>query len=137
MAKTSSKGSGRPIPRVEVRLELSPEEGAELLETLQDRFERNMDRHQGLAWSAIQAKLEAHPQKLTSLCAMESTGGEPDVVGYDRSADAYIFYDCSEQSPSGRRHICYDGEGEQERVRRALSQAATPWTSLPPWASTC
>ncbi len=114
------KGSGKPIPKVEINLEFSPEQGEELLKTLQVRFEKNMDRHKGLEWSKIQAKLEAHPEKLSSLNAMESTGGEPDVVGYDKTKGEYIFYDCSEQSPSGRRSICYDGEGEQVRVKKGV-----------------
>lgn len=120
MAKTPSKGSGRSIPRVEITLEPAPEQGEALLESLQDRFERNIDRHAGLEWSRIQERLEAHPEKLSSLYAMESTGGEPDVVGYDDAAGEVIFYDCSEQSPAGRRSICYDGDGEQERVKQGV-----------------
>jgi len=109
MAKKSAKGNGRPVPKIEIDMEISPEQGAELLNTLQVRFEKNMRRHQGLVWSQIQAKLEAHPEKLASLNAMESTGGEPDVVGYDQKSGAYIFYDCSAESPKGRRSLCYDG----------------------------
>ena len=78
------KGSGKPIPKVEINLDISPEQGAELLATLQLRFEENMERHTGLEWSEIQARLEAQPEKLSSLHAMETTGGEPDVVGYDK-----------------------------------------------------
>lgn len=114
------KGSGKPIPKVEVNFEISPEQGEELLKTLQARFEKNMDRHEGLEWAKIQEKLEADPDKLLSLYTMESTGGEPDVVGYDQKTDEYIFYDCSEQSPSGRRSICYDGEGEQVRIKKGV-----------------
>jgi hypothetical protein len=120
MAKKSSKGRDRPIPRIEFTPSLSPEQAEALLKTLQDRFERNMDRHQGLEWPGIRERLEAHPEKLSSLYAMESTGGEPDVVGYDSETDEYIVYDCSEQSPSGRRSICYDGDGEQERVKKGV-----------------
>jgi hypothetical protein len=87
---------------------------------LQGRFEKNMDRHKGLEWSKIQAKLETHPKKLSSLNAMESTGGEPDVVGYDETTGEYIFYDCAAESPKGRRSICYDGEGEEERVKKGV-----------------
>jgi hypothetical protein len=83
MAKKAAKGSGKPIPKVEVNLELSPGQGEELHNTLMVRFEKNMNRHQGLKWPKIQAKLETHPEKLSSLNAMESSGGEPDVVGYD------------------------------------------------------
>jgi hypothetical protein len=100
MAKKSSKGSGKPIPKIEINLELSPEQGEGLLKTLQVRFEKNMHRHKGLEWSKIQAKLEAHPEKLSSLNGMESTGGEPDVVGYDQKPGEYIFYDCSAESPN-------------------------------------
>jgi hypothetical protein len=120
MAAKPSKGSGRPIPKVEVNLELTPEQGEELLKTLQVRFEENMDRHKGLDWSKIQAKLEAHPEKLSSLNAMESTGGEPDVVIYDEKMDEFIFYDCSAQSPEGRRNICYDGAAQQEREKKGV-----------------
>ncbi|MBN1267314.1 MAG: DUF4256 domain-containing protein [Anaerolineales bacterium] len=120
MAKKASKGSSKPIPEVEVNLKFSPQQGEELLATLRDRFEQNMLRHEGLAWSEIHEKLKAHPEKLASLYAMESTGGEPDVAGYDQGTKEYIFFDCSEQSPSGRRSICYDREGEAERVRKGV-----------------
>ena len=123
MAKKSSKGSGKPIPKVEINLELSPEQGEELLKTLQVRFEKNTNRHKGLAWPKIQAKLEAHPEKLSSLYAMESTGGEPDVVGYDKKTGEYIFYDCSAESPKGRRSICYDREGQEEREKKGVHPA--------------
>ena len=114
------KGSGKPIPQVEINLEISPEQEQQLLEVLKLRFEKNAARHKGLEWAKVQAKLEAQPGKLSSLNAMESTGGEPDVVGYDEETDEYILYDCSEQSPSGRRSICYDGEGEQARVKKGV-----------------
>ncbi len=120
MAKKAAKGNGRPIPKVKVNLELSPEQGEELLNTLQVRFEKNMDRHEGLEWPKIQAKLEAQPEKLSSLKAMESTGGEPDVVGYDEKTDEYIFFDCSAETPDGRRTICYDGDGQAERVKKGI-----------------
>ena len=80
----------------------------ELLNVLQTRFEKNMNRHQGLEWAKVQARLEAHPEKLRSLNEMESTGGEPDVVGFDKKSGEYIFYDCSAESPTGRRSLCYD-----------------------------
>jgi hypothetical protein len=123
MAKKPSKGNGRPIPKVEINLELSPEQGEELLKTLKVRFEKNMNRHKGLEWPKIQAKLEAHPDKLSSLNAMESTGGEPDVVGYDKKTGEYIFYDCSAESPKGRRSVCYDGEGQEERETKGVHPA--------------
>jgi hypothetical protein len=120
MTKKASKGSSNPIPKIEVSLEFSAQQGNDLLETLQARFEQNMQRHEGLEWSKIQAKLKAHPEKLSSLYAMESTGGEPDVVGYDQGSKEYVFFDCSEQSPASRRSICYDGEGEAERIRKGV-----------------
>jgi len=123
MAKKSAKGKGKPIPKVEVNLELSPEQSKELLNTLQVRFEKNMNRHKGLEWPKIQAKLAAHPEKLSSLKAMESTGGEPDVVGYDEKTGEYIFYDCSAETPEGRRTICYDGDGQEEREKKGIHPA--------------
>ena len=123
MAKKPSKGNGRPIPKIEINSELSPEQGEELLKTLKVRFEKNMNRHKGLAWSKIEAKLEAHPEELASLHAMESTGGEPDVVGYDEKTGEYIFYDCSAQSPKGRRSICYDRDAQEEREKKGVHPA--------------
>ena len=123
MAKKSSKGSGKPIPKIKIDLEFSPEQREELLKTLQVRFEKNMNRHKGLEWSKIQAKLEAQPEKLSSLHAMENTGGEPDVVGYDKKTGEYIFYDCSAESPKERRSICYDREGQAEREKQGVHPA--------------
>ena len=120
MPKKTSKDSGRPIPKVEINLKLSPEQGEELLKTLKNRFEENMDRHKGLEWAKVQARLEAHPEKLSSLNAMEFTGGEPDVVGFDNKTGNYIFCDCSAESPIGRRSICYDGEGQKEREKKGV-----------------
>jgi hypothetical protein len=86
-----------------------------LLEALRARFEQNMRRHEGLAWAAVQTKLETSDEKLRSLEAMESTGGEPDVVGYDKKTGEYLFVDCSAQSPKGRRSLCYDGAALEAR----------------------
>lgn len=94
---------------------LSPEQREELLGTLKSRFEKNMSRHNGLEWANVQAKLEANVEKLWSLNEMERTGGEPDVVGYDKETDEYIFYDCSAESPKGRRSVCYDREALESR----------------------
>ncbi|PKO16168.1 MAG: DUF4256 domain-containing protein [Chloroflexi bacterium HGW-Chloroflexi-10] len=123
MAKKSSKGSGKPIPKIEINLELSAEQLKELLKTLKVRFEKNMNRHNGIEWSKIQSSLEAHPEKLVSLNAMEGTGGEPDVVGYDKKTGEYIFYDCSAESPIGRRSMCYDGEAQEEREKKGVHPA--------------
>lgn len=95
--------------------ELSPEQRAELLTTLKTRFEKNMDRHQGIEWVPVQTRLEAHAEKLWSLHEMERTGGEPDVVGYDSKTGEYIFFDCSAESPEGRRNLCYDREALEKR----------------------
>ena len=95
--------------------ELSPEQHEELLRVLKARFEKNMNRHKGLEWAKVQAKLEANTEKLWSLHEMERTGGEPDVVGHDRKTGEYIFYDCSAESPKGRRSVCYDREGLESR----------------------
>jgi hypothetical protein len=89
----------------------------ELLGTLQARFEKNMNRHRGLEWAKVQAKLEANAEKLWALSEMERTGGEPDVVGYDRETGEYIFFDCSAESPSGRRNVCYDLEAQESRKK--------------------
>ena len=95
--------------------QLSPEQGKRLFEMLRARFEKNTSCHKGLQWSDIQAKLEANAEKLWSLGEMERTGGEPDVVGQDKKTGEYIFYDCSEQSPKGRRSLCYDREALESR----------------------
>src|SRR5579864_8707770 len=88
--------------------DLAPKQREELLNALKARFEKNMDRHQGPEWSQVQAKLEAHAEKLWSLSEMERSGGEPDVVGHDKKTGEYIFYDCSAESPKDRRSLCYD-----------------------------
>jgi hypothetical protein len=95
--------------------ELSAKQREELLKALKARFEKNMDRHQGLAWPKVLARLEANPDKLWSLHQMEQTGGEPDVVGNDKKAGEFIFYDCSAESPPGRRSVCFDREGLESR----------------------
>jgi hypothetical protein len=95
--------------------DLSPKQREELLKALKARFEKNMDRHQGLEWAQVQAKLEANAEKLWSLNEMERTGGEPDVVGHDKKTGEFIFYDCSAESPKDRRSICYDPEALESR----------------------
>ena len=96
-------------------MELSAEQHEELLRALKARFEKNMNRHKGLEWAKVQAKLEANTEKLWSLNEMERTGGEPDVVGYDKNTEQFIFFDCSAESPKGRRNVCYDREGQELR----------------------
>ena len=98
-----------------IKRELSPAPREELLRVLKARFEKNMNRHKGLEWAKVQAKLEANPEKLWPLNEMERTGGEPDVVGHDEKTGEYIFYDCSAESPTGRRNVCYDREGQEAR----------------------
>ena len=97
--------------------ELSLEQREELLRTLKARFEKNMNRHEGLEWAKVQAKLEANTEKLWSLNEMEETEGEPDVVGHDKQTGEYIFYDCSVESPKGRRSVCYDREALESRKK--------------------
>jgi len=124
MPKKSSKGNGQPVPKIEINLELSPEQGEELLKTLQVRFENNMHLHKSLEWAAVQARLEAHPQRLASLNAMERTGGEPDVVGYDIETGEDVFYDCSAESPKGRRSLCFDREALESRKENKPANSA-------------
>jgi hypothetical protein len=95
--------------------ELPPEQSEELIRALKTRFEKNMNRHKGLEWAKLQAKLETNTEKLWSLNEMERTGGEPDVVDLDNKTGEYIFYDCSAESPKGRRSVCYDREGLESR----------------------
>ena len=95
--------------------DMKAKEREELLGALKARFEKHMDRHKGLEWSKVQARLEANPEKLWSLNEMEKTGGEPDVVGHDKKSGEYVFYDCSAESPKGRRSVCYDRQALDAR----------------------
>lgn len=101
--------------RIMAKATLSTKQREEVLRTLQSRFEKNMNRHPGLAWAQVQAKLEANAEKLWSVHEMERTGGEPDVVGYDKKTGEMIFYDCAAESPKERRSLCYDREALQSR----------------------
>lgn len=112
--------------------ELPKEQGEALIRVLKARFEKNMDRHKGHDWAKIQARLEANTEKLWSLNEMERTGGEPDVVGLDEKTGEYIFYDCSEESPKGRRSVCYDQEALNQGKNISLKIALLIW--LPQWA---
>jgi Protein of unknown function (DUF4256) len=103
---------------------LSPEQRAELLRTLKARFEKNMNRHKGLAWDEVQAKLETNSEKLWSLNEMERTGGEPDVVSRDKKTGEYVFYDCAAESPKGRRSVCYDREALEARKEHKPGNSA-------------
>jgi hypothetical protein len=107
-------------PSIPAHKELTPKQRADLLKALKARFEKNMSRHAGLKWAKIAAKLEADPGKLRSIDAMERTGGEPDVVDLDKKTGEYIFYDCSAQSPLGRRNVCYDRAGQEEREKQGV-----------------
>jgi len=107
MAKTKKHTTGEKT--------LSPEQQDELLNVLEARFEKNMKRHKGLDWAKIKTRLQKDPEKLWSLDEMESTGGEPDVVGYDKKTDEYIFFDCSAESPKERRSLCYDRDALNSR----------------------
>ncbi|NJO55887.1 MAG: DUF4256 domain-containing protein [Rhodospirillales bacterium] len=112
-----------------MKMQLSPKQREELLRTLKARFEKNLNRHKGLAWAKVQARLAAHADRLCSLGEMERTGGEPDVVGHDRKTGEILFMDCAKESPVGRRSVCYDREGLESRKEHrpkttAVDQAA-------------
>jgi hypothetical protein len=114
---------------VETRGKMSPADRDQLLATVKARFEKNMKRHKNLEWAKVQERLLAHPDKLWSLLEMERTGGEPDVVAHDQKSGEYIFFDCSAESPSGRRSVCYDGDAlasrkEHKPKNSALDMAA-------------
>jgi hypothetical protein len=103
---------------------LSTKQREELLETLRERFEDNMDRHRGLAWAKVQSRLEARPDKVAALNEMESSGGEPDVVGQDEKTGEILFYDCAAESPKGRRSVCYDPEALASRKEHKPKDSA-------------
>ncbi len=110
---------------VKTKGELSPAQREELLRTLKARFEKNMSRHKGLEWTKVQSRLEANPGKLWSLSEMETSGGEPDVVGHDPKTGEYIFFDCSPESPKGRTSLCYDREALDSRKEHKPKSSAT------------
>ena len=110
--------------KVSNKKELSPEQSEELFKTLKARFEKNMNRHQGLEWAKVRARLEANAEKLWSLNEMERTGGEPDIVGQDKETGEYAFYDCSPESPKGRTSICYDREALDSRKEHKPKSSA-------------
>jgi hypothetical protein len=103
---------------------MKAEQCAKLLRTLKARFEKNMNRHESIKWAKVQAKLDTGTQRLWSLNEMERTGGEPDVVGYDKKTGEYIFYDCSAESPKGRRSVCYDRDGLESRKEHKPKNSA-------------
>jgi uncharacterized protein DUF4256 len=103
---------------------ISPEQREELTRTLKARFEKNMNRHKGLEWAKVQARLGANAEKLWSLNEMERTGGEPDVVAFDKKTGEFIFYDCSAESPGGRRSLCYDREAQEARKEHKPKDSA-------------
>jgi hypothetical protein len=113
---------------VETKRKLSAKQCEDLLETLQARFEKNMNRHNGLGWAKVRAKLEANPAKLWSLHMMETTGGEPDIVGQNKNTGEYIFVDCATQTPSGRVSLCYDGEALEARKEHKPKDSAVGMT---------
>jgi hypothetical protein len=112
------------------RKELSPKECEELLRALQARFEKNRNRHEGVEWTKVKAKLEANPEKLWSLSEMERTGGEPDVVGQDKKTGEYIFVDCSPESPKDRRSFCYDREALDSRKENKPKNSAVDMATV-------
>ncbi len=124
-----------PAKKAETKKDLAPEQREELFRAFKARFEKNMNRHEGPEWAKVQAKLEANSEKLRSLNEMERTGGEPDVVGHDKKTGEYIFYDCSAESPKGRRNVCYDREALEARKEfkpkdSAVNMAAAMGTEL-------
>jgi hypothetical protein len=124
--ETTSRKEKTKMPKAK---NINAKQREELLSALKARFEKNPDRHQGLEWTKVQAKLEANPEKLWSLSEMERTGGEPDVVGFEKKTGEYIFYDCSAESPKGRRSVCYDREAlearkENKPANNAMDMAA-------------
>lgn len=114
---------------MENKKNVSPEQRSTLISILKDRFEKHIGRHKNLEWTKIQLKLEANPEKLWSLYEMERTGGEPDVVGYDKKKDEYLFYDCSAESPKDRRSICYDQEALESRKEHKPKNSAVAMAS--------
>jgi len=108
----------------QTKRKLSAEQSKELLSILKKRFEQNMNRHKGIAWAAVEARLKGNAAKLWSLNEMEQTGGEPDVVGYDKKTGEYLFYDCSPETPQGRRSICYDPEALESRKEHKPANSA-------------
>jgi len=118
-----------------MKKKLSAKQYEALLETLKDRFEQHMHRHKGIEWAKVQVRLESDPEKAASLYEMEKTGGEPDVVGHDKKTGEYLFYDCSTESPEGRRSLCYDNEAlvsrkEHKPANSAIDAAASMGTEL-------
>lgn len=112
------------MPKKSTRRNLGTEERQTLLRTLRARFESNMVRHEGIRWASVEERLEARPEKLWSIGEMERTGGEPDVVGHDSAADEYVFFDCSTESPKGRRSVCYDGQAREARKKHKPNDSA-------------
>jgi hypothetical protein len=106
------------------KTDISPKRREELFKILKARFDKNMKRHKGIDWSKVQSRLEANEKKLWSLSVMEETGGEPDVVGYDQKTGEFIFYDCSPESPKGRRSVCYDPEALESRKEHKPGDSA-------------
>lgn len=113
-----------PETTMSAKKKLTAKQSEELIKTLKARFEKNMNRHKGLEWSKVQSKLEAKPEKLWSISEMEATGGEPDVVGHDKKSGEYIFYDCSAESPKGRRSYCYDDAALKSRKEHKPKNSA-------------
>lgn len=115
-----SKGGGKSIPKVKVEKHLPKDQEEQFINALKKRFKENTKRHKNLDWDKLENKLRKHPVKLLSLYNMENTGGEPDVIGYDKENKEYTFCDCSKESPEGRRSICYDTAGEEERKKKGI-----------------
>jgi hypothetical protein len=113
-----------------IKKELSPEQGEQAIKILKARFEKNMNRHDSLIWADVQSRLEANPERLWSLIEMEETGGEPDVVDFDKETGEYIFFDCSAESPKGRRSVCYDREALESRKEHKPKNSAVDMAAV-------
>jgi hypothetical protein len=113
-----------------IKNELSPEQREQTIKVLKARFEKNMNRHDNLIWADVQSRLEANPERLRSLIEMEETGGEPDVVDFDKETGEYIFFDCSAESPKGRRSVCYDREALESRKEHKPKSSAVDMAAV-------
>ena len=125
-----TRSTERVEPKAMAKNRLPADHRAELLTILKQRFEENTERHKGVKWSDVSTRLEANEQKLWSLAEMERTGGEPDVVAFDKKTGEYVFYDCAEESPKGRRSLCYDGDALESRKEHKPKSSAVDMAAL-------
>jgi len=122
-SRNMPKISNQPIQKIKIETKISPPQTKNLIKILEKRFEKNSNRHKGIKWEKIKNILESERKKIISLYAMETTGGEPDVISFDGKTEEYFFCDCSEQSPKGRRNVCYDQDAQNEREEKGVFPA--------------